>query len=70
MNVTGVDATGNGFVTVWPCGQARPNASNLNLVGGQTAPNAVTAPIGAGGKVCLYTSGGTHLLADLTGYMP
>ena len=36
---------GGGFVTVYPCDKPRPDASNLNFVGGQTIPNSVIAPV-------------------------
>jgi len=68
LNVTGTDATREGFVTVWPCGEERPLASSLNLVPGATSPNAVITKLGTDGAVCLYTQSGAHLLADLTGY--
>ncbi|MCU1392024.1 MAG: N-acetylmuramoyl-L-alanine amidase [Ilumatobacteraceae bacterium] len=68
LNVTGVDATDNGFVTVYPCGGARPTASNLNLVKGGTTPNTVITKIGTGGAVCLYTQTGADLVADISGY--
>jgi hypothetical protein len=68
LNVTGVDATAAGHVTVWPCAEARNNTSNLNLTAGQTAPNLVISRVGVGGKVCLYTKSSAHLLADLTGF--
>jgi hypothetical protein len=55
LNVTCIAAATAGFVTAWPCGQARRDASNLNLAGGTTAPNLVVAKIGLDGKVCLYT---------------
>jgi hypothetical protein len=32
INVTAVTPGGSGFITVWPCGVARPLASNLNYV--------------------------------------
>jgi len=70
LNVTVTGPLGNGFVTVYPCGVTRPNASNLNYVSGQTVANAVVAKIGTGGKVCLYTSASTHLIADVNGYFP
>jgi lysophospholipase L1-like esterase len=70
LNVTVTAAQGDGFVTVWPCGTDLPNASSLNFTTGQTVPNAVIAKIGAGGKVCLYTSAATHLLADINGIYP
>ena len=34
MNVTVTNPAAAGFVTVWPCGQPQPLASNLNYVGG------------------------------------
>ena len=70
LNVTGVSATRDGFVTAWPCGTPRPLASNLNLTTGDIVPNLVISKVGAGGKVCLYTSGGSHLVADINGYFP
>ncbi len=70
LNVTVTEAIGSGFVTVYPCGAARPDASSLNYVFGSTVPNAVIAKVGVGGKVCLFTSNGTHLVADVNGYFP
>lgn len=68
LNVTGVEAPAVGFVTVWPSGTPRPLASNLNLAAGDVRPNLVVVPVGAGGRVSLYTQSGTHLLADVTGW--
>ena len=72
LNVTAASASGGGYVTVFPCGSAPPNSSNLNTTAGGTVPNAVTVKVGAGGKVCLFTSPeiSTHLLADVNGYFP
>ncbi len=68
LNITVTEAQGPGFVTVWPCGSSRPTASSLNFVAGSTVPNNVIAKIGAGGKVCLFASAGTHLLSDVNGF--
>lgn len=70
LNVTLTAATGPGFVQVYPTGQGVEGASsNLNvLTRGQTVPVLVTAPVGDGGRVTLYTHGGGHLLADVSGY--
>ena len=69
LNVTAVDPTGSTYVTVWPSGTAKPNASNLNTAPGQTIPNMVISKIGADGKVSMYNNtGSTHLLVDVTGY--
>ena len=70
LNVTAVDALGWGFVTEFPTGAARPNASNLNYDAGATIANTVVARLGAGGDVCLYTYGATHLIVDVVGHFP
>ena len=73
LNVTAVEGenplVGGGYVTVYPCG-TRPNASNLNFIGGQTIPNAVIAPVSSSGDICFYVYGKAHLLVDVSGYFP
>ncbi|MBM6401122.1 carboxypeptidase-like regulatory domain-containing protein [Phycicoccus sonneratiae] len=70
LNVTGVTPTSTTYVTGYPAGETRPNASNLNLVTGEVRPNLVIAKVGAGGKVRLFNNAGsTHLLADVAGYV-
>ncbi len=71
LNVTATNPTDATFVTVWPTGQARPTASNLNVVAGQSVPNLVVATVGAGGQVSLYNyAGNVDLLADVSGWFP
>jgi hypothetical protein len=70
LNVTAIEATNPGFMTVFPCGTAVPTASNLNYAAGQTIPNAVVAKIGDGGQVCIYTSSAAHLVVDVNGNAP
>lgn len=68
LNVTVTEPTEAGFVTAFPCGAPRPNASNVNYTAGQTVPNAVIAAPGDGGAVCLYTKATTHLIVDVSGW--
>ena len=70
LNATVVEAGAAGFVTVFPCGQATPNASNLNFAAGQTIPNSVVSKVGVGGKVCVFSSAEAHLLIDVNGAFP
>jgi hypothetical protein len=71
LNVT---ATGTsvskygGYVTVYPCGGAPPNSSNLNFVANQSVPNAVIVPVSATGTVCFYVYGQADLIADVNGW--
>lgn len=68
LNVTVDQPLGGGFVTVYPCGENVPNASNVNYAAGQTIANLVTVKVGQDGNVCLYTSGSAHLIADLAAW--
>ena len=69
LNITVTNTTAPSFLTVWPSGSARPNASNLNWVAGQTLPNRVIAQIGAGGKVSVYNQfGAADVIVDVSGY--
>ncbi len=69
LNVTATDATQAGYVTAFPSGWRRPWASNLNVdAPGETVANLVTTAVGSNGKVTLFTSGGTHIVADIAGY--
>jgi Protein of unknown function (DUF4038)/Putative collagen-binding domain of a collagenase len=70
LNVTVVGAQAAGWITVFPCGSAQPNASNVNFSTGQTIANGVIAQVGPAGTVCFYTSATTDLLVDVSGYIP
>ncbi|MCX2183304.1 N-acetylmuramoyl-L-alanine amidase [Streptomyces fradiae] len=55
-------------MSVYPYGTARPAASNLNFVAGQTVPNGVVVPV-KDGKITFYNHSGTvDLIADVTGF--
>lgn len=68
LNITAFEPIASGFVTVWPCGSARPETSNLNYVGGQVIANNVLAPIDDDGTVCLYSLVTTDVIIDVSGW--
>jgi hypothetical protein len=68
LNVTVVGATYGGYLTAWADGATRPGSSNLNWANGNAIPNQVIVPVGSDGKVDLYVSGTTHVIADVFGY--
>jgi hypothetical protein len=69
LNVTVAFPTATSYLTVYPSGVARPNASNLNFTAGQIVPNLVVVGVGADGKINVFNSAGTvHTVADIVGY--
>jgi hypothetical protein len=67
--VTATGASDPGFVTAWPTGLTMPQASVLNLKSqGDTMPNLVIVPLGADGRVSMFSSNGTHLIVDVAGW--
>jgi hypothetical protein len=68
--VTATNARRDGYVSAYPCGEAPPNASNLNLSAGETVSDLVISRVGTNGRVCLYTSAGADLIADVVGFWP
>lgn len=69
LNLAGTEPSLPGFVTAYPSGVARPNTANLNLTPGSTNANTVIVALGADRRVDLFTQAGTHLVADLAGYI-
>lgn len=69
MNVTVTNTTAASFLTVYPSGNPRPLASNLNWTSGRTVANLVEVPVGSSGDVTFYNeAGSTNVVADLEGY--
>ena len=67
LNVTAVNPAAAGFVTVWPAGSARPDASNINFTPGQTVPNMALVGL-SGGSVSIFASAPTDVLVDVAGW--
>ena len=69
LNVVATNVTGDSYLTVWPTGQPRPLASNLNFEPGVSVPNLVIARVGIDGKVSLYNNvGSADVAADVQGW--
>lgn len=71
VNVTITNPTLPSYLTLWPAGSPRPNASNLNFVVGQTAPNMAIIKVGAGGQVSIFNNAGSvDVIVDVLGWFP
>jgi hypothetical protein len=69
LNVTAVDPSNDGYVSVYPCGGGVPVVSSLNPRAAETRPNLVVVPVGPGGTVCFYTTSTLDLVVDVTGWV-
>lgn len=70
LNVTVTQPQSAGYLTIYPAGDERPNASSLNFVAGQTVANQVIAKVGERGDVIVYTSAATQLIIDVAAWLP
>jgi uncharacterized protein (DUF1501 family) len=69
LNVSAVRPTTQTFLTVYPTGESRPEASALNPDPGAVSANLVIAKVGNDGNVTIYNNrGDVDLLADVTAY--
>jgi hypothetical protein len=68
LNVAATNTTGHSYITVYPTGETRPLAANLNFLAGQTVSNRTMTKLGTGGKVTIYNAAGeTDVVVDLGG---
>ncbi|HWM18274.1 MAG TPA: hypothetical protein VNO51_01210 [Ilumatobacteraceae bacterium] len=75
LTITVDSINGGGYVTAWPCDEAMPNASVLNLWNGTVRSNLALVKLSAEtGEVCLrptlYNGSSITLIADAVGWTP
>jgi hypothetical protein len=76
VNVTVTGPQSNGYLAVFPTGDAPPATSNLNFVGGQTVPNLVLVKVGSDGthgSISIQNAtphvGSVQVIVDIQGYV-
>jgi hypothetical protein len=68
-NLTVTNTSAASYLTAWPDGDTRPNASDLNWVARKTVPNLVVVKLGPNGKLDLFNAmGSTDVILDVVGY--
>ncbi len=68
LNVTAVPHIELSVLTIYPCGEAVPNASTLNSFDGRVKAVGAIVPAGANGAVCAFPTQDTDLVLDINGY--
>ena len=69
FSVTSVGGNAGNFLTVYPCDQPLPVASNLNTTNNETRANLVIAASSATGESCVYARRATDVVVDLFGLL-
>ena len=67
LNVTVVDPSGPGYITLAPAGGALPTVSNLNFVTGETTANHAIVAV-SGGQITYLSAVDAHVIIDVNGW--
>lgn len=71
VTITAADPSAASWLTVWPAGQTRPNASNVNFAAQQTVANYAIVKLSDTGELSLFNqSGSVDVLVDVSGWFP
>ena len=67
VNVVTVDPVSQGYVTVYPCGVARPFTSAVQSQVGRIVSGSAIVPLGADGSFCVFSNTTTEIVVDMNG---
>lgn len=67
VNITAINPSVDGFLTVYPCTDELPNASSVNYTQGVNLANEVVAGLSDVGSICVYSKEDTHIAVDVVG---
>lgn len=70
LNVTVAAPGADGYLTTYPSGVTRPGTRSLSYTSAATLSQLVPARLGTDGRVRLYTSATTNLVAEVVGWYP
>ncbi len=68
LNLTTVGPAGNGFLTIFDCGD-QPLASGINFAPGATVNNEIVAKLSDQGTICIFARTTTDLVIDAVGHL-
>ncbi len=68
INVTAVDPRADGYLTVFPCDQAAPLASNVNYTADTDVAGSAVVGLDATGAACVTSFASADVVVDVTGY--
>ncbi len=70
VSLVATETTAPGYLSIVPCGATSAATSNLNYDRANMTVSALTfVRFDATGRACVFTSAGTHVVADVQGYL-
>jgi 5'-nucleotidase len=69
VELTAINPSATGFLTVHPCDPTPPTASTLNYIAGVDVANEVFVALSASGAVCVFSSSAADVAIDVVGYV-
>ena len=69
LNVVVTEAEADGFVTIYPCDEARPTVSAVNYTPAGESTNMVVVDLSDEGEICVYALTRAHVVVDLFGVL-
>ena len=68
VNVAAYQPAKAGYLTVYPTGSSRPVARSVSFAAREIAENVLTVKLGSGGRISVFASTVSHVVADVAGY--
>ena len=70
VNITVVNPTVGGYLTLYASGTQKPTSSNINFNPGVILANQAVVPVGSNGQIAIYNyTGNTHIIIDVAGWI-
>ncbi len=69
INAIGLNATTEGYLTVFPCSEVPPRVSTLNTLPALTVANLLTVELSDEGTICVLSNTSGDVVLDLVGLM-
>ena len=69
VDVVAVGGEGSGYLTLFPCATTQPATSSVNYVARIAVMNLVTVPLGADGRICVFSSARVDVVVDLLAFV-
>jgi hypothetical protein len=70
VSLVATKSAARGYLQILPCADTAGEYSSINVDrAGQTIANLAIVQLDAGGRACVYSHGGSHVVVDLQGYI-